>query len=113
MATLQDQFVTYEIAKKMKELGFDEPCLGYWQGGDLVVHYPIVRLDHTMIYAPLWQQAIEWLYKVHKVHCTTQKDKKEFISVHQMGDYYTSFDKYKTHKQAQEAAIKHALKLIK
>ena len=27
---MQKQFVTYEIALKLKELGFDEPCFGYY-----------------------------------------------------------------------------------
>lgn len=28
---MKDQFVTYEIAKKLKELGFDEPCFSKWE----------------------------------------------------------------------------------
>ena len=27
---MKEQFVTYEIALKLKELGFDEPCFGYY-----------------------------------------------------------------------------------
>lgn len=28
---MKEQFVTYEIALKLKELGFDEPCFGYYR----------------------------------------------------------------------------------
>lgn len=28
---MKEQFVTYEIALKLKELGFDEPCFGYYK----------------------------------------------------------------------------------
>ena len=31
MKTIKDQFVTYEIALAMKELGFDEPCLARYR----------------------------------------------------------------------------------
>ena len=27
---MKEQFVTYEIALKLKELGFDEPCIAYY-----------------------------------------------------------------------------------
>ena len=30
MSEIKEQFVTYEIALKLKELGFDEPCFGYY-----------------------------------------------------------------------------------
>lgn len=33
---MQEQFVTYEIAKTLKELGFNEPCLAYYTTGNPV-----------------------------------------------------------------------------
>ena len=30
MSKVKEQFVSYEIALKLKELGFDEPCFGYY-----------------------------------------------------------------------------------
>ena len=30
MSNLQKEFVPYEIALKFKELGFDEPCFGWY-----------------------------------------------------------------------------------
>ena len=35
MENLQKDFLHYELALKMKQLGFDEPCLGYWRNEDL------------------------------------------------------------------------------
>ncbi len=29
-SNISDEFVSWEIASKMKELGFDEPCFGYF-----------------------------------------------------------------------------------
>lgn len=72
---MKEQFVTYEIALAMKELGFDGPCIAYWRDGidnlKPVLLFNFV-LDHSRtvsyrqieknieIPAPLWQQVIDW-----------------------------------------------------
>ncbi|WP_212898454.1 hypothetical protein [Capnocytophaga cynodegmi] len=33
METLKDIFVSYEIAQKLKEIGFDEKCIASWNIG--------------------------------------------------------------------------------
>ena len=74
---MKDQFVTYEIAKYLKDLGFDEPCLGIYNG--LQEIYCDSKIEHftsqekvqyifgndkvNVILAPLWQQSIEFIYK--------------------------------------------------
>ena len=37
--TIEEQFVTYEIAIKLKQLGFNEVCLAHWIGDNLVISY--------------------------------------------------------------------------
>lgn len=67
------EFTTYEIAVKLKELGFDEECLGIWKinGDDADLNYKSTlnfksqeQVDYVYgntILAPLWQQAINWI----------------------------------------------------
>jgi len=80
---MKEQFVTYEIALALKELGFDEPCMAYWRDGinDL---QPVLLsnfvLDHSRtvsyrqikksieIVAPLWQQVIDWFRNTRNIH---------------------------------------------
>lgn len=68
---LQSQFVTYEIALKLKELGFSVPCFSaYTENGNLmdIGDYSnddkIGELDGHSYYisclSPLWQQSIDW-----------------------------------------------------
>jgi hypothetical protein len=67
---MKEQFVPHEIALKLKEKGFDEPCLGYfdplykklviWENGS-------TNSTSTWVYAPLWQQVIDWLSDVHNI----------------------------------------------
>jgi hypothetical protein len=71
---MEEQFVTYEIALKLKELGFDEKCLGIYSGMQKI--YCDSKTEHftsqekaqyifgndkvKCILAPLWQQVIDW-----------------------------------------------------
>ena len=65
---MKKQFVTYEIALKLKELGFDEKCSAVYRTGRL---YPILgfekinSLKQSVIAAPLWQQVIDWFREQH------------------------------------------------
>lgn len=71
---INSQFVSYEIAKKLKELGFNEVCIAHymnelsWQidctEGSMYFKYsPSDEESEYSILAPLWQQAIDWLMK--------------------------------------------------
>jgi hypothetical protein len=57
-------FVPYELALKLKELGFYEPCFGYYTlGTELSID---ICLNQETFYgqscsAPIYQQAIDWL----------------------------------------------------
>ena len=74
---MKEQFVTYEIALALKELGFDEECLVYFNNdkyrdlictcengmdGDFTVHHYSGDVN-----APLWQQVIDWFSDAHKI----------------------------------------------
>jgi hypothetical protein len=60
---MKEQFVTYEIALALKELGFySEDCFGYFSSIDnnlIMLH----NRWNIGVLAPLWQQAIDWLRK--------------------------------------------------
>ena len=69
---MKEQFVTYEIALKLKELGFDEECLMLWEHTDFWTN--LVRpeefkkvVSERYCQAPLWQQVIDWLRRKHKI----------------------------------------------
>lgn len=81
---MEKQFVPYELAVKLKELGFDEPCFGIYDGRECKndgylntiyysnppyrgvkpseknIKYPESYLYKTPVLAPLWQQAFDW-----------------------------------------------------
>jgi hypothetical protein len=64
---MESLFVPYEIALALKELGFDEKCLGYYEytKNFLItdsVFYTNSELQNEGVTAPLYQQAINFLY---------------------------------------------------
>lgn len=60
---MKKQFVTYEIASKLKELGFDEECLTSYKSNKTLfkIWYNEVVEGKTTCSAPLWQQTEDWL----------------------------------------------------
>ena len=78
---MEKEFVPYEIALALKELGFDEPCFAiYYQGKFMngkIEHYVwnLVNSIKTntdtnsidIVTAPLYQQAFRWLRKKYKL----------------------------------------------
>ena len=75
---MKDQFVTYEIALALKELGFSTPCFSaYTENGNLmdIGNYfnddIIGELEGHSYYisclAPLWQQVIDWFRDEHDI----------------------------------------------
>ena len=63
---MKEQMVTFELALKMKEKGFNEPCFGYYYVSDkkevgLELYIDVRNQDIYFVQAPLWQQSFEWL----------------------------------------------------
>lgn len=72
---MNKEFVTIEIAEKLKKLGFNEKCFVYFDeyntlstGSDMfeVKDYNSYGI-RTMTSAPLWQQTINWIYNNFKL----------------------------------------------
>ena len=59
---MNKEFVKYEQALALAELGFDEPCFGYYdEGGNLYTEMVEV------LKAPLYQQAFRWFREKYKL----------------------------------------------
>ena len=103
MKNLKDLFVSKEIAIKLKEKGFDEPCLAVYRGGSLyfdkmISGYLCDLSDNTdfstnssldnflvnktdenyWITAPMKNQVIEWFRDNHKILIQPQPNSNEY-----------------------------------
>ena len=67
---MNKEFIPYEQALALKELGFDEPCLGrYWHE-----EFKLINIDkqfevpHYACSAPLYQQAFRWFREKYNLY---------------------------------------------
>ena len=63
---MKKEFIPYEIALALKELGFNEPCLAYYDYYTKGVPLNIYESDDGCGQpAPLYQQAFRWFREKH------------------------------------------------
>ncbi len=133
---MEDEFVTYNQALALKELGFDEPCFGkiYADGGSEQLSYLYKNSDQigkvTSCSAPLYQQAFRWFRDKHQLFYTIETNCSQLSF--EWGFDYTIFDKendkwtstepqncppgettYKTYEESESACINKLIELIK
>ena|ERR1035437_146835 len=136
---MKNQFVSYNMALKIKELGFDEPCFGIWinRGTQVDVMYVAKQDDAWMaeqnegILAPIWQQVLHWFREKHQIYievltdCTTEhkfcfkiskfvgntKDLSE-LEWDWIQHDNVNWSLYYTYEEALEESIKEAIGII-
>ena len=64
---MEKEFIPYKLALRLKQLGFDEPCFGFWLsnktmhiGSESSVAMLSAFGNVTYFKAPLYQQAFSW-----------------------------------------------------
>lgn len=73
MKNIQEQFTPCEQSLKLKELGFDEECLMYYDENKIIKYCPhwfnnsnLINSDIN-ISAPLWQQVFDWFREEYNI----------------------------------------------
>lgn len=69
---MENLFVSYEIAKSLKEKGFNEPCFGYFDPlyKNLVIYNSgnnNLNSEMTWVSAPKYEQVTNWFDDNHKI----------------------------------------------
>lgn len=125
---MTEDFVSYELAVKLKKCGFDEPCIAQWSVepdgkpmllGSTAFVFSDAELKGRDVAAPLLYHAQKWLrskgIEVY-VLLATDNDRYEWsIYNRNVRDNIDSSrgDDYKTYESALSAGIARALELIK
>lgn len=129
---MKKQFVPYELAVKLKELGFDENCFGFYQNDKSLTigleeadinHFTNKRALKNETYscvAPLWQQAFDWFRKEHNLEGYTGlcyfKDMTYGYNVtnYISKSHYEAQDRgFGTYEEARLACLKKLIELCK
>lgn len=122
---IQEQYVSFETAKLLKDKGFmgDECHAFYTEDGKIFYYQHYHDFDRRYVTdAPTQQMAMRWLREKHKLHCSVVlKDvtKDTYVySIADLGDdrhwIRGEYLEYPSYEEACESAIKYCLEnLIK
>jgi hypothetical protein len=123
---MEKEFIPYEQALVLKELGFDEPCFGYYVGlGDnneeqfklLQIQSEKGQFEWTdnVYQAPTYQQAFRWFREKYNIECHIKSlyEQRENKGYYFGIDDYTNRDFYsKPYYSYEEAELECLKKLI-
>jgi len=118
---MEKEFVTYEQALALKELGFDEPCFGFYSVlYDLMITQTNSRksLFESECLAPLKQQVFRWFrdkYTLYSIISTIMHTypNLEFYFKIQGINHGAMTDKFQTYEEAESACIDKLIEILK
>jgi len=113
---MEKEFVPYELALRMKQLGFDEPCFAFY-GDENDFSMDSSRKNNpfrkTECVAPLYQQAFRWFREKHDLYTnvTRYKDESEdkFLYYIDNGDIEEEFSNY---EEADLACLEKLIEIV-
>jgi hypothetical protein len=120
-------FIPYEEALELKQLGFDEPCFGFWSSENTYrrsINDSICNSDLVNMFgdeakqtpsAPTWQQAFRWFKQNHKLKFHIREDIwNAWCYVHiLMRDEYESVGDYSTYEEAELECLRKLIEIVK
>jgi hypothetical protein len=113
MKQMTEDYVSFEIAKLLKEKGFDIPCRQAYFNGSLVDYTMYGFCDGELLDCPSQSLALKWLREVHNLYIEIRRNLNTFYygwKVEQGMSEKAVFDyKYDSYEEAVEAAIKYTL----
>jgi len=109
---IEKEFIPYELALELKQLGFTEPCLAsYYHAGRRLDICEYINHGEYTVLAPLYQQAFRWFREKHSIHAwiINAEDNhnvfKPFFRGVNIHDQHL-VDFYKTYEEAELACLK-------
>ena len=133
---MNKEFVPYQEALELKQLGFDESCLAFYDGkNDSKIYFnnirngtgdylPFTKHDRLSWFgAPTFSQAFRWFREKYEIEATTScfynkrldipYEKRQY-HCHVIRDGVTSKGpRYKTYEEAELACLRKLIKLVK
>jgi thymidylate synthase len=123
---MKKEFIPYEQALALKELGFDEPCFGWYDSE----YQEILNYDHTHNYcgwlngnhcsAPTFSQSFRWFREKYGLEGVIQQAKDftwyrwEISQYNEDGKKYVAdWYEYKTYEEAELACLNKLIEIVK
>ena len=126
---MNKEFIPYELALELKELGFDEPCFGVYATKD---GYVRKSAYDEIGDAPTYSQSFRWFREKHGLYSqmyivrpfnateeeypeevwigqVCESDRKEFVNT----DNGLAHNHFHTYEEAELACLKEMIKIVK
>jgi len=119
---MNKEFAPYEPSLALKELGFDEPCFGYYNyNGTHFFDYKPKTDDKNLTKAPLYQQAFRWFREKHQLDTSINTVyfkyndtlSREYNGVINDKSVFTNIGFYDTYEEAELACLKKLIEIVK
>jgi hypothetical protein len=120
---MEKEFIPYEQALALKELGFNKPCLAYYDYYTKGVPLNIYESDDGCGQpAPLYQQAFRWFREKHKLYHTINMfgdwDKPQYsylVSGRTMNNpaHMWHFEDKDSYEEAELECLKKLIEIVK
>jgi hypothetical protein len=120
---MNKEFIPYEQALELKELGFDEPCFGWFQSSRLKKEYNALKDGGNQSYmrkedcnAPTFSQAFRWFRERYNLHCWvyTSNSKEFWYSILKDGRMMVrDYKPFNTYEEADLACLDRLIEIVK
>ena len=131
---MNKEFIQYEQALDLKELGFDEPCFGFYEKEILkptsyvndFYHGTNHGVDFENIFktipAPTFSQVFRWFREKYKIECyvnsywnENDSSKRTYYANYNYGSdiFYTITKEFETHEEAELECLKKLIEIVK
>ena len=123
---MNKEFIPYEQALELKELGFEEPCFGVYVENELFIvstERPSIQ-SHSLYQglAPLYQQAFRWFREKNKLHVVVDINISDewYFSIFNLNakrnaevEVLTKDEYYNTYEEVELTCLKELIKIVK
>jgi len=107
---MKSEFVPYKLALRMKQLGFDEPCMASRDMGN----------NHGLIQVPTWQSAFRWFrekydkYGVVNIDLSNNLEDKIFVYMieDKLGYIIDRSEEYNTYEEAELSCLEKLIIIV-
>ena len=120
---MNKEFIPYEQALELKELGFDEECFGYYSFLEKITlkscfNRTPIKKTKKKCSIPLYSQVFRWFREKHNLESHVKKDWIDGIlqgyeSIIECLDGYIDVGTFKTYEEAELECLKKLIEIVK
>ena len=109
---MEKEFIPYEQALILKELGFDEPCFGWYASDKSLIKDYVIKMH---LKAPLYQQAFRWFREKYNLTSWVYNSDvdKFFYTILQNGRIIKAHDSVAIYEEAELACLIKLIEIVK